>query len=103
LTVLLVSVLVLHSFHVPSRRDLMFSIAASAGLMAVAGAQAIDLTFGLYVVAWAGCSIWGLLEMWSSASGAGRASTGRIGLVLGAVIAATAAAFLVLPAPTVAA
>jgi transglutaminase-like putative cysteine protease len=103
LTVLLVSILVVHSFHVPSRRDLMFSIAASAGLMAVAGAQAIGLTFGLYVVAWTCCSIWGLLEMWSSASGSGRASAGRIGAVLGAVIVATAAAFLVLPAPTVAA
>ena len=42
LTVLLVSVLVVHSFHVPSRRDLMFSLAAAAGLMAVSGAQAID-------------------------------------------------------------
>ena len=53
LTLLLVSVLAVHSFHVPSRRDLLFSLAASAGLMAVAGAQAIDLRFGLYVVAWA--------------------------------------------------
>ncbi len=45
LIVLLVSILVLHSFHVPSRRDLTFSLAAAAGLMAVGGAQAIDLTF----------------------------------------------------------
>ena len=37
LTVLLVSVLVVHSFHVPSRRDLLFSLGASAGLMAVGG------------------------------------------------------------------
>ena len=54
LTLLLVSVLVLHSFHVPARRDLLFALAASAGLMAVGGAQAIDLQFGLYVIAWGG-------------------------------------------------
>ena len=35
LTVLLVAVLVVHSFHVPSRRDLLFTLGASAGLMAV--------------------------------------------------------------------
>ena len=74
LTVLLVSVLVVHSFHVPSRRDLLFSLGASAGLMAVGGALAIDLRFGLFVVAWGCCSLWGLIEMWTSASGGGRVS-----------------------------
>jgi transglutaminase-like putative cysteine protease len=103
LTILLVSVLVLHSFHVPSRRDLMFSLAASGGLMAVAGAQAIDLTFGFYVVVWAGCTIWGLIEMWASASGGGRQAPARLGVVLVTVIVAAAAVFLVLPAPQVAA
>src|SRR6185437_5775165 len=49
LTILLVSVLVVHSFHAPSRRDLLFTLGASAGLMAVAGALAIDLRFGLFV------------------------------------------------------
>ena len=72
LTVLLVTVLVVHSFHVPTRRDLLFTLGASAGLMAVGGALAIDLRFGLYVVAWACCGLWGLTEMWTSASGGGR-------------------------------
>jgi protein-glutamine gamma-glutamyltransferase len=103
LTILLVAVLVLHSFHVPTRRDLLFSLGASAGLMAVSGAQAINLDFGLYVVAWAFCSLWGLVEMWSSASGGGRISGVRVGSALAAVLTATAAVFLVLPAPTVAA
>jgi transglutaminase-like putative cysteine protease len=103
LTVLLVLVLVLHSFHVPSRRDLLFSLGASAGLMAVSGAQAINIDFGLYVVAWASFSLWGLFEMWASASGGGRVSLARLGSALAAVITATAAVFLVLPAPTVAA
>ena len=101
LTVLLVTVLVVHSFHVPSRRDLLFTLGASAGLMAVGGALAIDLRFGLYVVAWGCCSLWGLTEMWTSASGGGRISAAGLVLALGATSAAAAAVFLVLPAPVV--
>jgi hypothetical protein len=103
LTVLLTAVLVLHSFHVPARRDLIFSVAASSGLMAVAGAQAIDLGFGYYVVAWAGFGLWALTEMWQAASGGGRASP--VGLIAAfvAMVMAAAAVFLVLPAPDVAA
>jgi protein-glutamine gamma-glutamyltransferase len=103
LTVLLVSVLVVHSFHVPCRRDLMFSLAASAGLMAVGGAQAISVTFGAYVVAWACFGLAGLILMWRSASGGGRLSAARVASALGAVAIASGAVFLVLPAPTVAA
>jgi transglutaminase-like putative cysteine protease len=103
LTLLLVSVLVLHSFHVPARRDLLFSLAASAGLMAVGGAQAIDLQFGFYVLAWAGFCLWGLCEMWTSASGGGRISIPSVVCALGALSAAAAAVFLVLPAPIVSA
>ena len=102
LTVLLVAVLVVHSFHVPSRRDLLFTLGASAGLMAVSGALAIDLRFGLYVVAWAACSLWGLSEMWTSASGGGRMSATSLLLALAATSTAAAAVFLVLPAPVVA-
>ncbi len=101
LTVLLVVVLVVHSFHVPSRRDLFFSLGASAGLMAVGGAQAIDLRFGLYVVAWACFSLWGLSEMWISASGGGRISTSGLVLAVAATSTLAAAVFLVLPAPVV--
>ena len=60
LTVLFVCILVVHSFHVPSRRDLLFSLGASAGLMAVGAAQAIDLHFGVYAVAWVGFVLWAL-------------------------------------------
>ena len=101
LTVLLVAVLVVHSFHVPSRRDLLFTLGASAGLMAVGGAVAIDLRFGLFVVAWGCCSLWGLLEMWTSASGGGRSSATGLVLALVATSTAAAAVFLVLPAPVV--
>ena len=102
LGLLLISVLVVHSFHVPSRRDLYFSLAASAGLMAVAGAQAIDLRFGLYVVAWACFGLWGLTEMWTSSSGGGRISVAGLVCALGAMSATAAAIFVVLPAPVVA-
>jgi hypothetical protein len=101
LTLLLISVLVLHSFHVPARRDLLFSLAASAGLVAVGGSQAIDLGFGLYVAGWAGFCLWALTEMWTSASGGGRMSVPSMLCALGALSAAAAAVFLVLPAPVV--
>ncbi|MFZ0251148.1 MAG: DUF3488 and transglutaminase-like domain-containing protein, partial [Acidimicrobiales bacterium] len=101
LTALLVAVLVVHSFHVPSRRDLLFSLGASAGLMAVGGALAIDLRYGLYVVAWSCCSLWSLTEMWTSASGGGRIRASGVVLALVATSTAAAAVFLVLPAPVV--
>src|SRR3984957_19943121 len=82
LTILLVCILVVHSFHVPSRRDLMFSLAASAGLMAVGGAQAINLMFGFYVVGWAWFGLLGLTLMWRSASNGGKISARRLGAVL---------------------
>lgn len=103
LTVLLVSVLVVHSFHVPARRDLLFSLAASGGLMAVGGAQAIDMQFGLYVAGWACFCLWGLTEMWTSASGGGRISIPSLVCALAALSLAAAAVFLVLPAPVVSA
>jgi protein-glutamine gamma-glutamyltransferase len=101
LTVLLIAVLVVHSFHVPSRRDLLFTLGASAGLMAVGAALAIDLRFGLFVAAWAACCLWGLTEMWTSASGGGRLSLPGLVLALLAAATAAAAVFLVLPAPVV--
>ena len=67
-----------------------------------AGAQAIDLRFGLYVVAWVCFGLWALTEMWISASGGGRISTGGLVAALVALSAAAAAVFLVLPAPVVA-
>lgn len=103
LTLLLVSVLVVHSFHEPARRDLLFALAASSGLIAVGGAQAINLQFGLFVTGWAFCSLWAMCEMWTSASGGGRISLLSLASALVALSTAAAAVFLVLPAPIVAA
>ena len=101
LTVLFVWIQVVHSFHVPSRRDLVFSLGASAGLMAVAAAQAIDLHYGLYALPWVGFGLWALVEMWASASGGGRVSLRAVGSALVGLTAATVLIFLLLPAPAV--
>jgi len=102
LAVLFVWVQVAHAFDVPARRDLSFSLAGSASLMAVAAAQAIDLSFGVYVVLWAAFGLAGLLAMWSSASEGGRLSTRGTFGALGAVAVVCAAGLFVLPAPQVA-
>ena len=101
LTVLFVWILVVHSFHVPSRRDLVFALGASAGLMAVAAAQAIDLHYGVYAVPWVAFGLWALVEMWASASGGGRVSVAALAPALTGLTAATLLIFLVLPAPAV--
>ena len=66
---LFVWIQVTHAFDVPARRDLGFSLAGSATLMAVAGAQAVSSAFGLYVAAWAALVLLGLLAMWGSMAG----------------------------------
>ena len=102
LTVLFVCILVVHSFHVPARRDLLFSLGASAGLMAVGAAQAIDLHYGIYALAWVAFVLWALIESWTSASHGGRTSAPGVGTALLMVTLAATAIFLVLPAPIVA-
>jgi hypothetical protein len=102
LTILFVWIQAIHSFHVPARRDLLFSLGGSAALMAVAAAQAIDLHFGLYVLAWSAFGLWALVEMWSAASNGGRVSSRGLGWTVAAMSVAAVAVFLVLPAPNVA-
>lgn len=101
LTVMFIVIQVIHSFHVPSRRDLLFSIVASAALMAVAAAQAIDLSFGLYAAVWLAATLWALVEVWRSTSGGGQVPSTTIGSAVAGLCAATAVIFLVLPAPVV--
>ncbi len=72
LAVLFAIIQVTHAFDVPSRRDLGFSLAGSATLMAVAGAQAVDDAFAIYVLAWAIVCLVGLEAMWSSMVGGTR-------------------------------
>jgi len=102
LAVLFVWVQVAHAFDVPARRDLAFSLAGSASLMAVAAAQAIDLGFGVYVVVWLAFGLTALLAMWSSASEGGRLRPGGVLATLAAVVVTGSAVLVILPAPHVA-
>jgi protein-glutamine gamma-glutamyltransferase len=101
LAVLFTWIQVTHSFDVPSRRDLAFSLAGSVTLMAAAAAQAIDMSFAPYVVAWLAFALVGFGSMWSSISGAGRPRAGRL-LGVAAVLGAVALVCVVaLPPPSV--
>jgi len=68
LAVLFAWVLSTHAFDVPSRRDVTYSLAGSTALVAVAAAQSVDLGLGLWVLAWVGACVWGLVAMWQSLS-----------------------------------
>jgi transglutaminase-like putative cysteine protease len=99
LAVLFTFIQVTHAFDVPSRRDLGFSLAGSATLMAVAAAQSVDDSFGLYVLAWAALGLTGLLAMWGSMVGGSRLRPVTVAVVAGAVLSIGFAMVAVLPAP----
>ncbi len=101
LAVLFAWVLSTHAFDVPARRDVAYSLAGSTALIAVAAAQSVDLTLGVFVLAWLGCGLWGLLAMWQSMTGTKGVPWGT--LTLSGVIVALVATLLigVLPAPRV--
>ncbi len=101
LAVLFSAMQVAHSFDMPSRRDLGFSLAGSATLMAVAAAQAIDLSFGLYVVTWALLALVALHASWASmAGGLAPHALGVAGSSAAALlVAGLLVAFLPLPSP----
>ena len=101
LTLLFIGIQVVHSFHVPARRDILFSIGASAALIAVAAAQAIDVRFGWYAGTWMALTLWALVELWRSASGGARISSASLGSSVIGVCLAAAVVFVVLPAPVV--
>jgi transglutaminase-like putative cysteine protease len=102
LALLFVWIQVAHAFDVPARRDLSFSLAGSTSLMAVAGAQAVDLGFGVYAVVWIGFGLWGLVRMWGSASAGGRIRGRGLVATVAAVTILAVAVLTVLPAPQVA-
>ncbi|HVB94410.1 MAG TPA: DUF3488 and transglutaminase-like domain-containing protein [Acidimicrobiales bacterium] len=94
-------VLSTHAFDVPARRDVAYSLAGSAALMAVAAAQTVDLSLGIYVLAWMVCGLWGLVSMWQSMSGADGVpwiTLGAAGLVVAVL---TVILIALLPAPHV--
>jgi protein-glutamine gamma-glutamyltransferase len=101
LAVLFAWVLCTHAFDVPARRDVAYSLAGSAALMAVAAAQSVDLGLGVYVVAWLAVSIWGLVAMWQSMSGSSGVPWLNLGLAGLVVVVVAILLVSVLPAPHV--
>jgi len=101
LAVLFAWVLSTHAFDVPSRRDVTYSLAGSTALIAVAAAQSVDLALGIWVLAWVGCGVWGLVAMWQSLSET-RGVPWLPLLGAGALVAVAAVLLVgVLPAPRV--
>jgi len=94
-------VLSTHAFDVPARRDVAYSLAGSAALMAVAAAQSVDLSLGIYVVAWVVCGLWGLVSMWQSMSGSHGVPWITLGAAGLAVALLTVIFVALLPAPHV--
>ncbi len=96
-------VLSTHSFDVPSRRDVTYSLAGSTALVAVAAAQSVDLGLGVWVLAWVACCVWGMVAMWQSVSET--AGVPWLSLAVAGALVAVVAVLLVgvLPAPRVSA
>ncbi|MFZ2057510.1 MAG: transglutaminaseTgpA domain-containing protein [Acidimicrobiales bacterium] len=90
----------IHSFDVPARRDLLFSLAAAGALVTLGAAQAVSVGFLAYVAVWLGACLVGLGCSWRSMTGGvGPIALGSIAAT-GLVIVLTGAGFLVLlPAP----
>jgi transglutaminase-like putative cysteine protease len=62
LTVLLLWLQTLHSFDVPARRDLLFSLLSSVILMSVAAALALDLRYLAYLAIYAAAAVQALVH-----------------------------------------
>ncbi len=88
-----------HSFDVPARRDLTFTLAGSATLMAVAAAQALTPAFGIFALLWLAIGLWGLFCIWDSMSLGGRPRPASVVATVATVVVVAFAALLVLPAP----
>jgi DNA-binding transcriptional regulator YdaS (Cro superfamily) len=90
----------IHSFDVPARRDLLFSLAASGALVTLGAAQAVSIGFAAYVAIWLGACLVALSCSWRSMTGGiGPLALGSMALT-GLVVVLTGGLFLVfLPAP----
>jgi transglutaminase-like putative cysteine protease/uncharacterized protein (DUF58 family) len=98
LAAMLASILVVHSLHVPARRDLLFLLGGSSALVAIAAAAAVDLGFARWAGAWAAGGLWALVECGASA-GRRRPAAGGVAAAAAGTLAVAAGAFLLLPAP----
>ncbi len=92
----------IHSFDVPARRDLTFSLSGSAGLVAIAAAQAIANSFSIIVMCWLIVGIICLNLLWRSQTSNKETAKHAFVNTLSAIIFAAMISFvivLVLPPP----
>jgi hypothetical protein len=89
-----------HSFDVPARRDLLFSLAAAGALLSLGAAQAVSIGFLAFVAIWLGACLIALACSWRSITGGvGPLPLGSLA-ASGLVVVVSGAIFLVfLPAP----
>jgi protein-glutamine gamma-glutamyltransferase len=103
LAVLFAWVLSTHAFDVPARKDVAYTLAGSAALLAVAAAQSVDLSLAVYVIAWAACGLFGLVAMWQSIAEVDGIPWRALAASAIAVVVVGVALVAVLPAPKVSA
>lgn len=101
LAVLFAWILSTHAFDVPARRDVTYSLAGSTALVAVAAAQSVDLTLGLWIVAWVACGIWGLIARWQSMAGVHGVPWRSLAISAAVIVVVAVGLLVVLPAPQV--
>jgi transglutaminase-like putative cysteine protease len=99
LAILFTLIQIIHAWDVPARRDLLFSLAGSATLMAVAGAQATSSQFLVWVIPWVAFSVLALRATWASMSGATHIGLLSTAGLLGAIALAGLFAVAILPPP----
>ncbi len=100
LAILFIWIQVIHSFDLPSRRDLAFSLAGSATLIVVGATRDPNAGFAIYVASWTILCAWGLSARWASMAGSrSPAGVGAVGI--GVASLATAMVLLaILPPPS---
>lgn len=101
---------ILHSVHLPARKDLMFSIASSVALMAIAGVLSTSLDLALHLLVWAPAFVASLvlghrneldeLPVLGVAARDGRATARQVAAIVAAVTVLGTAAFVVVPGAT---
>ena len=89
LAILFIWIQVVHSFDLPSRRDLAFSLAGSATLIVVGATQDPNAGFAIYVASWTILCAWGLSARWASMAGLRYATrTGAITIGVASLVVA---------------
>jgi len=90
----------IHSFDVPARRDLLFSLAAAGALLSLGAAQAVSIGFLGYVALWLGACLVALACSWRSMTGGvGTLPLGSLAFSGLAVVLTGAILLVFLPAP----